>query len=214
MDHVWIATEQADDGLGENKACQRTYREKYCTAFDTEIEGFLHSLVQMGAIAETAERLEALSQSDDDSISEKRDARNDTHASNGSISVGSGCHVEQDGGYTAQSLSRKGRSSAKNDFLRKLFIRSKVFQPDSDILSPSTHQKEHQTTENLADEGGNGGSGNAHTEVDDEQRSEYQIEQNSRQDALHRRHCVALKTHLIVQCERHCHEGSAEHDDA
>lgn len=71
MDYVWIATEQADDGLGENKAYQRTYREKYCTAFDTEIEGFLHSLVQMGTIAETAERLEALSQSDDDSISEK-----------------------------------------------------------------------------------------------------------------------------------------------
>ena len=168
----------------------------------------------MGAITETAERLETLSQSDNDSIGKERDARNDAHARNGCISVGSGSHVEQDGGYAAQSLSRKGWSAAKNDFLRKLFARGEVFQTDSDILPPSAHQKEHAATESLADEGGNGGSGNAHTEVDDEQRSEYQIEQNSRQDAFHRRHCVALKTHLIVQGERHCHEGSAEHDDA
>ena len=40
---------------------------------------------------------------------------------------------------------------SQGKFLRKLFIRSKVFQADSDILPPSTHQKEHQPDFRLPD---------------------------------------------------------------
>ena len=103
--HAGIITEEFDDRLGEKEAENGTNRQKYRAAFDAEKECLLHTLVQLGSITETAERLEPLTQSDDHGIGEERDSRHDTHTRNGCISVGSCCYIQHQRGDASQALS-------------------------------------------------------------------------------------------------------------
>ena len=70
------------------------------------------------------------------------------------------------------------------------------------------HPEEHGAAETLADEGGSGGSGNAQLEVENEQRSQNQIEQHTRHDAFHCIHRIALEAHQIIQRKRGGHKRS------
>ena len=85
---------------------------------------------------------------------------------------------------------------------------------DADVLAFMRHPEEHGAAETLADEGGYGGSGNAQLEVENEQRSQNQIEQHTRHDAFHRIHRIALKAHQIIQRKRGGHKGSTQQDNA
>ena len=69
--HAGIITEEFDDRLGEKEAENGTNRQKYRAAFDAEKESLLHAIVQLGSIAETAERLETLPQSNHHGIGEE-----------------------------------------------------------------------------------------------------------------------------------------------
>ena len=81
---------------------------------------------------------------------------------------------------------------------------------DADILTFVGHPKENAATETLADEGGDGCTCNAQFKIKNEQRGENQIQQYARHDAFHRIHCVALKTHHVVECQRGRHERSTQ----
>ena len=72
---------------------------------DAEKEGFLYAPIEFGTVAESAERLESLSQTDDHRIGEEGDAGNDAHARNGCIAKRTCCHIEHQRSNTAQSLS-------------------------------------------------------------------------------------------------------------
>ena len=72
----------------------------------------------------------------------------------------------------------------------------------------------HPEERGAADEGGYGGSGNAQLEVENEQRSQNQIEQHTRHDAFHRIHSIALEAHQVIQRKRGGHKGSTQQDYA
>ena len=76
------------------------------------------------------------------------------------------------------------------------------------------HPEQHGAAETLADEGGYGGSGNAQLEVENEQRSQNQIEQHTRHDAFHRIHRIALEAHQVIQRKRGGHKGSTQQNNA
>ena len=85
---------------------------------------------------------------------------------------------------------------------------------DADVFSLVRHPEEHGAAEALADEGGDGGTRDAHGKIKDEQWGKDEIEEHSRHDSLHCIHRIALEAHQIVECQRGRHEGSAQQDDA
>ena len=89
----------------EEEAEKGTDAEENRAASDAEKVSFLYAPIEFGAVAESAERLESLSQTDNHRICKEGDAGNDAHARNGCIAKRTCCHIEHQRSYTSQSLS-------------------------------------------------------------------------------------------------------------
>ena len=98
-------TDETADTKTDKKAEKGTDAEENRATSDAEKEGFLYAPIEFGAVAESAERLESLTQTDDHRIGKEGDAGNDAHARNGCIAKRTCCHIEHQRSDTSQSLS-------------------------------------------------------------------------------------------------------------
>ena len=68
--------------------------------------------------------------------------------------------------------------------------------------------------DNLTDEGCHRSAVYTHIKTENQQGVKQYVQHCSREHAEHGIHGVALKTHLIVECERGCHKRNAEQNNA
>ena len=88
-----------------NVANQGTDSQEDESHFHAVFESLEHPAVQSRAIVESADRLKTLSETNHKSVDEHADTGDDRHSGNGCISEVTGCHVQQNGRNTGQSLT-------------------------------------------------------------------------------------------------------------
>ena len=165
---------------------------------DAVPKAFAHTRVNTRTVIVAAYGLESLPEANEEGVDEHADASHDGHACNGCIAIPSCGYVEQDSGEACQSLSAKRGASSVKDFAEIGEARSEVARADADVLSPAVHIEQDEEAAHLSAKRCPSGSGNAHIEYENQQRSQSDIEYCSRGDAYHRIECVPLKAHLVV----------------
>lgn len=90
-----IIAEKSDDMRRENPAETCTAKEKDEADLHREPIGLAQPGKELGTIAETADRLEPLTETDDERHDHHRDAVDDGHARNGRIPISASRMVEQ-----------------------------------------------------------------------------------------------------------------------
>ena len=100
-----IASEQGNHLFRESESANRYDKQKQGSCFHREPEASDHTVVELGTVAETAERLVAMSQSDDGCVDDEGDADNNRQASYGCVAE-SACHqVHRQRGDAADTLT-------------------------------------------------------------------------------------------------------------
>lgn len=209
-----VVTEETDNRFGKDKADDGADRKEDRAQLDAEEKSLPHSAVKFRSITKATQRLESLSDADDHRIDEERQAGDNGHGGDGGITIESGGVVEHDGGQTAQSLAGEGRCASEDNLFHEGSAEPDILHLYADVLFSTAHAEQHEKAKSLADKCGNGGAGDAHTKIEDEQRSEDEIEQHTRENAAHGIGGIALETHLVVERERGGHEGCTQHYDA
>lgn len=211
--HLGVVTEKSDNRFGKNKADDGADGKEYGANFDAEEEPFTYSSVKFRSIAKSTQGLKSLSDAYDYRIDEERQTGDDRHGGNGSVTIEPCGMVEHDSGQTAQPLSGERRRAAKDDFLHEVSAEADISHLYADVLFPAAHAEQHEKAERLADQCGDGGTGDAQTKIENEQRGEESVEQHARENTAHSIRRIALEAHLVVERERGGHERRAQHYD-
>ena len=169
-------------------------------------------MVEPGAVIEAAHRLKPLAEADHGGGAEGHDPLYHTHSGNDGVSVGAGGPVEADGGHAGQTLPGQGGQSALNDHQIVAALELDPGDVDVEVATPGAAHQQQAEADELAEDGGPGGPGDAHVKYEDQQRVQPDVQHRTADDAHHTVHGAALKTQLIVEDQRGGHPGSTQKD--
>ena len=82
-----VVAEYSYNRIGESEPSQRTDKQEDCAQTNGKPEPRLEPFIQVGTVAKTADGLESLPQTDDNSHDKHANAVDNRHACNGSIAV-------------------------------------------------------------------------------------------------------------------------------
>ena len=104
---LWVVPEQGDELGREGKAQGADRQKKAEGGLYAEPEPLLHPVVELRAVVEAADGLEALAEADHGGPTEHHDALDHPHGGDGRVAVGPGGPVQADGGHAGKALPRQ-----------------------------------------------------------------------------------------------------------
>ena len=104
--HIRVVTEYADSVVTEKYTCERKHKKEQCAHFHGKGKTFAQTRIKPRTIAESAERLESLPQTEDCRHDEHCDAAYDRHGRNGCIAVFTRRNIQHHHGNARKSLPR------------------------------------------------------------------------------------------------------------
>ena len=126
----------------------------------------------------------------------------------------SGSHIQTDGGHRHQTLTAQAGKAAPQDFLENVAGKADLFGVQPQIAALRTAQQQQGKGAQLADNGGQRRTGNAHAEGEDQQRVQPYVDDGAGYNADHAVYGAALEAQLIVQHKGGGHVGGPQQDDA
>ena len=201
-----LPAEAGHKRLCKNDSRRRNDDEEDRRILHTKSECLPHPSKLLCPVIHAADRLEALSETDQRRVGKHGNSSDNGHCRDRRVTVdsakGSRRMIQTDLRNAGKPLSAKGRHTAPEDLLIQRPCGFEIAKFYTDISALSAHQKEEDKADNLADNRGKRRSRNSHIAGKDQQRVENHIQQSARHNSHHRIGCAALKTKLIIQHQR------------
>ena len=204
-DDLGIVAENGDGGFREEPSRSRTQTEESRSHGRGEPERLLHPFMVARPVAETAKRLESLSQANDDGEYHKGNPCHYRHRRYGCVAERARRHIEHDGGNAPYRLPDERGRAARHNFLYITPFEGDHAPMKADAVAPSVHDDQQEQAACLADHCRHGGPGHSPAEGEDEYRIEGYIDDRPTDHPHHGIQGIALESHLVVehQASRH-----------
>ena len=211
--HLRIVPENGDQLGGKDQSRYGDHDQKDRAPFDTEPEALTDPVIELGTVVEAAYRLEALPEADQCRVGGGHHTADHAHGGNRGITVIPGSHIQTDGRHRHQALTAQAGKAAPQDLLENVAGKADLFGVQPQIAALRTAEQQQGKGAQLADDGGQRRTGNAHTEGEDQQRIQPYVDDRAGYNADHAVHGAALEAQLVVQHEGGGHIGSPQQDD-